>query len=142
MVGTGISRIPSSHGSTNMNTGTKDRPPCPYRGSIQSDGTALCVAGESERVDLTICRQCPIPEALSHPRACLYLVLLREDGEARFACRWRYSWSHEPAPKNWRDLCFCPYWFPRPRDEKLLGDLATFRARVRKAIASRKPPSR
>ncbi len=123
-----------------MSTGTEDWPACPYRGPIRDDGAAACAAGESERVDLTACRQCPIPEALSHPRSCLYLVLLRANGEARFACRWRYSWSHEPAPKSWRDLCFCPYWFPRPRDEQLLADLATFRARVRKVMALRETP--
>jgi hypothetical protein len=47
-----------------------------------------------------VCRACPIPEALAHPKACLYLVPFRLEGQARFACRFTFTWARSPRPRT------------------------------------------
>lgn len=116
-------------------------PECPYRGAEAEEGFP-CAAQEGRPVTPEDCRRCPIPAALSHPQACLYLVPLRQADEARFVCRWSFSWAREPAPRDWRQLCFCPYWFPRPPDEAMIPDLAERRAhylRVLRGERARNP---
>ena len=103
-------------------------PPCAYRGSPR-DGRFSCAAQPEGPVTPADCKACPIPAAINHHHACLYLVPLRHAGRARFACRWFFDWGNDPAPEDWRTLCFCRYWFPRPPREDLIGDLAARRAR-------------
>ncbi len=103
-------------------------PPCPYRHQ------GLCGAEEDRPVTPEVCRACPIPEALAHPQACLYLVPLRVLGEARFACRFTFSWAREPAVKDWRRLCPCPYWFPRAPEEAWIRDLREVQDRYRRVL--------
>lgn len=105
-------------------------PLCPYRGPEKESGFP-CAAAEGAPVTRPDCLSCPIPEALAHRQACLYLVPMRHQGEARFACRWFFSWANDPAPRNWRHLCFCQYWFPRPgiQREHIVPGLDKVRAR-------------
>lgn len=108
-------------------------PPCPYR----KEGR--CGAEEDRPVTPEVCRACPIPEALAHPRACLYLVPLRLEGQARFACRFTFTWAREPAPTDWRRLCPCVYWFPRAPEEAWIRDLREVQDRYRRVLLGLEP---
>jgi hypothetical protein len=110
-------------------------PTCPYRGA-ESAGTFSCAAAAGTSVTGKDCEACAIPEALLHEHACLYLVPLRHEGEGRFACRWFFSFANDPAPTNWRHLCFCHYWFPRPPldQENGIPKLSEVRARYQRVL--------
>lgn len=104
-----------------------DLPPCTYRGHAEQ-GRYACAAAEGGPVTPDDCRACSIPGALAHAHACLYLVPMRHQGECRYACRWFFSFATEPAPSDWHQLCFCPYWFPRPPQEDMIPRLTERRA--------------
>ncbi len=101
-------------------------PDCSYR-NHNGEETFSCRAADDGVVIAEDCAACPIPSALAHEKVCLYLVPLRLNGEARFVCRWSFDWAREPAPTDWRKLCLCPYWFPRPGDESMIKDLGARR---------------
>ncbi len=108
-------------------------PPCPYR----RDGR--CSAEGDRPITREACLSCPIPEALSHPQACLYLVPFRVDGKALFACRFTFTWAREPAVGDWRRLCPCPYWFPRAPEEAWIHDLRALQDRYRRVLQGEEP---
>jgi hypothetical protein len=117
-------------------------PLCHYR--HRHDGTSYrCEAAAGGIVTAEDCRRCAIPEALAHAQACLYLIPLRHDNEARFACPWYFSWAREPAPRDWRELCFCQYWFPRGPDEYFLVEfMSERRARYLSVLRGEEPRGR
>lgn len=115
-------------------------PPCQYRGA-EKGGTFPCGAAEGAPVTPKDCISCSIPEALAHAQACLYLVPMRHQGEGRFSCRWFFSWSNEPAVRNWRHLCFCPYWFPRPPREDMVPGLDKKRIQYLRVLRGEEPQS-
>jgi hypothetical protein len=89
------------------------------------------------------CRACSIPEAVAHRDACLYLVPLRYQGEPQYACKWIFSAANEPVVDDWRKLCFCPYWFPRHRNETFLVHyMADTRARYLRVLRGEEPRRR
>ena len=92
---------------------------CPYRQPWSRD-LFRCDAGDGVLVSAADCCACPIPDAISHPQVCLYLTPLRNGNEAHFACRWFFFSAREATVRDWRELCFCPYWFPRGPDERLI----------------------
>ncbi|TFU17738.1 hypothetical protein [Thermus tengchongensis] len=108
-------------------------PPCPYR----KDGR--CGAEEDRPITFEDCQACPIPEALAHPQACLYLVPFRLEGKALFACRFTFTWAQEPAVADWRRLCPCPYWFPRAPEEGWMHDLREVQDRYRRVLKGEEP---
>ncbi|WP_432263609.1 hypothetical protein [Cupriavidus sp. TMH.W2] len=116
-------------------------PACPYR-LIGPDGMQ-CEAEERAPICADDCLRCTIPEALQHPKACLYLLPLRLDGEPIFVCRAYSSKVHALASRNWRDFCFCNYWFPRgdpdPANEASIPGLAGARRRYRAILST--PPA-
>lgn len=99
---------------------TSELPACPYRGA-RADDRFDCAAGGGEVVSATDCRACSIPAALAHKDACLYLVPMRHEHGACYACSWFFTSAARPVEDDWRSLCFCPYWFPRPRDEQQIA---------------------
>ncbi|ADW21720.1 hypothetical protein CSW25_03700 [Thermus scotoductus] len=108
-------------------------PPCPYR----QEGR--CSAEEDRPITPEDCWRCPIPEALAHPQACLYLVPFRMEGTALFACRFTFTWAREPAVADWRCLCPCPYWFPRAPEEAWIRDLRSLQDRYRRVLKGEEP---
>ena len=86
---------------------------------------------------LSICKSCPIPDALESRHACLNLVPTRvfpggkralpviqpqtgQQGEpegAYFSCRWFYSLYGQQQPRDISMCRNCPHWFPRPPRE-------------------------
>lgn len=117
-------------------------PRCSYRRA--HDGERYrCQAADGATVSSADCRACPIPEAVYHSQACLYLVPLRHQNEAHFACRWSFSWAREPTVRDWRDLCFCPYWFPRGHDEPfVVARFADTRSRYLRVLRGEEPRHR
>lgn len=113
-------------------------PSCAYRGPRRG-GRYPCAAQQGHPVAAADCAVCPIPEAINHDHACLYLVPLRHEGRARFVCRWFFDWGNVPAPEDWRMLCFCRYWFPRPPREALIRDLGERRARYLRVLRGEQP---
>jgi hypothetical protein len=93
-------------------------PPCPYR-RPRADHGYVCEAGDGVIVSDDDCLICSIPAALAHKDACLYLVPLRQEDKACYACSWFFDSAPRPVENDWRDLCFCPYWFPRPEEMQL-----------------------
>ncbi len=102
--------------------------------------TFLARVGEETSALERVCGACPIPEALRHPRACLYLRPIRFIDDpphppAYFACRYFYRLA--PPERLPRDLSWCvgcPYWFPRPRLDLIRGhaeEVARIRAYIR-----------
>lgn len=108
-------------------------PPCPYR--IERPEAMQCEAEELGAISADDCRRCTIPEALQHPKACLYLLPLRMEGRPTYVCRAYSSKVHALASADWRDFCFCSYWFPRgdpgPATEAMIPGLAAARKRYR-----------
>lgn len=131
-----IDRGCNAHGET-----TRDLPPCQYRGG-EMEGRFACTAAQGAPVTPHDCLHCTVPEAVAHRDACLYLVPMRHQGEARFACRWAFSCAKDPAPKDWRHLCFCSDWFPRPPREDMISDLGDVRARYLRALLGEEPRAR
>lgn len=100
-----------------------------------------CEAGEAV-VTAGDCRACSIPAAVAHPDACLHLVPLRHQGEPQYACRWFFSFAKEPTVDDWRELCFCPYWFPRGGDSNealIAGHMADTRAHYLRVLRGEEP---
>ena len=118
----------------------KPLPPCPYRGPEGSAGFA-CEAAEGALVTASDCHTCSIPEAVAHKRACLYLVPMRYEGQALFACRCYSTEYSLLAAKDWRHLCFCNYWFPRGpvRRELAVPGLAKVRNEYRRVLHGEVP---
>jgi len=120
-------------------------PVCPYRDPV-SGSAFSCAAGEGEAVNADTCLACALPDAIAHPRACLFLLPLRHHGEARFACRCYSTRGSVLSAKNWRTLCFCGFWFPRPKIECELAIPGLHPARqhalavLRGEIAGEAPP--
>jgi len=117
-------------------------PSCHYR--RRNDGADYrCLAAEGAVVTGDDCRRCAIPEAVAHPQACLYLVPMRHENEARFACPWYFTWAREPAVRDWHDLCFCQYWFPRGADDRFILDvMRERRARYLRVLRGEEPRSK
>lgn len=117
-------------------------PPCPYRGP-EKNGKFTCAAANGQPVTPQDCMSCAIPEALAHNRACLYLVPLRHRGQAAFVCRAVSPEESVFAVKNWRHLCFCRYWFPRPPEEAMVPGLDRMRtAYLRSLRGEKQAPTR
>jgi len=124
---------PSSDPSASDTSGAP-LPACPYR-SAERDGRFPCAAAEGAPVTGAECRSCPIPEALAHKKACMYLVPLREEGRSIFACRCYSTQLTVLAAKDWRRLCFCNYWFPRgPADRMFAPQFAEARNQYRRVL--------
>lgn len=111
----------------------QELPPCPYRHG------GLCRAEEDRPITQEDCLSCPIPEALAHRHACLYLVPFRMGGKALFACRFTFTWAREPAVEDWRRLCPCLYWFPRAPEESWIRDLREVQDRYRRVLQGLEP---
>lgn len=118
-------------------------PPCPYR---QEGADAMrCEAEELASISADDCRRCTIPEALYDPKACLYLLPLRLDGRPTYICRAYSSKIHALVSDNWRDFCFCSYWFPRgdpgPATEATIPGLVAARRRYRILLTTPPEPA-
>lgn len=101
---------PSSHEDVPENP--PGLPQCHYRRYL--DGVKYrCEAADGDIVCGDDCRACSIPAAIAHKDACLYLIPLRHEGKARYACSWFFKSARKPVVDDWRELCFCAYWFPR-----------------------------
>jgi hypothetical protein len=106
----------------------------------QHDGVYYHCEAAQALVSADDCRACSIPEAVAHRDACLNLVPLRHQGEPRYACRWFFSGANEPTADDWRKLCFCPYWFPRGRNEVFLVQrMANTRGRYLRVLRGEEP---
>lgn len=95
-------------------------PVCPYRGEAANERFP-CAAAEEDWVSPDDCLACTIPEAITHPRACLYLLPVRYERQAHFVCRCYSTRGSVLSAKKWRLLCFCHFWFPRPKIERELA---------------------
>ncbi len=120
---------------------------CPFRVVRPSakDGNVspsiICEAGGGAAIDDTgnlpetnpVCTVCDIPNALAHPKACLYLVPFRvfqgSGSRSFYSCRWRLDFKPLFFPEN-IDWCrACRHWFPRP-PENLVANQADFSRRA------------
>ncbi len=111
-------------------------PPCPYRSD--HSGGLTCRAAEGSPVTAQDCLTCPIPEGVSHDKACLYLIPIRDEGESRFVCHCYSNRMALLAAKDWRRLCFCNYWFPRgPADRELATRFDEARTRYRPLVSGK-----
>lgn len=117
-------------------------PPCPYR--LMGPEGMHCEAAEGAAISPDDCLRCTIPEALHHPKACLYLLPVRLGDEPTFVCRAYSSKVHALASRNWLDFCFCSYWFPRgdpsPENEATIPGLAAARQRYRVILTTPRRP--
>lgn len=78
--------------------------PCAYR--VFAGSRMQCEAEELAEIKASDCRRCTIPEALRHPKACLYLLPVRVHHDATFVCRAYSSKVHALSAKDWRDFGF------------------------------------
>jgi hypothetical protein len=116
--------------------------PCPYRGP-EHNGNFPCAAAEGAPVTPSDCWSCPIPEAVAHEKACLYLIPIRHEGRAAFVCHCYSTRTTLLAAKDWRRICFCNFWFPRgPADRELRKRFTETRNQYRPLLAGEpsKPP--
>ena len=139
-----MDKLPSGLSRAEPDTGAENAPGlplCHYR-DHHGDGSFRCKVALSV-VSAGDCRACSIPEAVAHRDACLYLVPLRHQGEPQYACKWFFSGANEPVVDDWRKLCFCPYWFPRHRNETFLVHyMADTRARYLRVLRGEEPRHR
>lgn len=109
--------------------------PCPYRGP-ENNGRFPCAAAEGAPVTPSDCRSCPIPEAVAHHKACLYLIPIRQEDRAVFVCHCYSTRTTLLSAKDWRRLCFCNFWFPRgPADRELAKRFTEARHQYRPLLA-------
>lgn len=123
---------PSNPGASGA--GTAALPPCPYRGP-DKNGFFPCAAADGEPVIPADCRSCPIPDAVAHEKACLYLIPIRHEDRSLFICHCYSTRMTLLAAKDWRRMCFCNYWFPRgPADRELAKRFTEARRQYRPVL--------
>lgn len=108
--------------------------PCPFRGFLNGDGDkgpvikrrVVCqaagghVLGSEDQAGqiASVCNRCDIPDAITAPHACLYLIPFRifdEGGvQTYYGCRWYMCINPRNVPKDNIWCRGCRDWFPRP----------------------------